>query len=92
MDEPFGSLDALNRLKLRHELLRVLSVERHTVLLVTHDVEEALQLANRVVVMTPRPGRVLRVIEIPTPHPRSIAGVEFIRMKQEILLDLGVDA
>jgi len=91
MDEPFGSIDALTRLKLRNELLRVLSVERHTVLLVTHDVEEALHLADRIVIMTPRPSRVHRVVEVRLPHPRALASVELMRLKQEILLDLGVE-
>jgi ABC-type nitrate/sulfonate/bicarbonate transport system ATPase subunit len=57
LDEPFGALDALTRLRMRAELQRILSRERHTVLLVTHDVEEALQLADRVLVLSPRPAR-----------------------------------
>jgi ABC-type nitrate/sulfonate/bicarbonate transport system ATPase subunit len=91
MDEPFGSLDALTRLNLRNELLRVLSVERHTVLLVTHDVEEALHLADRILIMTPRPGRIGRVVDVSLPHPRALASVEMMRLKQEILAQLGVE-
>ena len=61
LDEPFGALDALTRLRMRTELSRILAEERHTVLLVTHDVEEALQLADRVLVLTPRPARIQHV-------------------------------
>jgi NitT/TauT family transport system ATP-binding protein/sulfonate transport system ATP-binding protein len=84
MDEPFGSLDALTRLKLRNELLGVLSVEKHTVILVTHDVEEALHLADRIVIMTPSPGRVRRVIEVQLSHPRAVASIELVRLKREV--------
>jgi flavin-dependent dehydrogenase len=91
MDEPFGSLDALTRLKLRNELRRLLDIERHTVLLVTHDVDDALHLADRIVVLTPRPARIKRIVELPFPHPRALASVELTTLKNEILADLGVD-
>jgi 1H-pyrrole-2-carbonyl-[peptidyl-carrier protein] chlorinase len=91
MDEPFGSLDALTRLKLRNELRRLLDVERHTVLLVTHDVDDALHLADRIIVLTPRPARIQRVVELPFPHPRALASIELTTLKNEILTDLGVD-
>src|SRR5262249_43215693 len=91
MDEPFGSLDALTRLKLRNELLRLFAAERHTVLLVTHDVEEAIHLADRIIILTPRPARIQRIVEIPLPHPRALASVELMRLKQDILADLGVE-
>jgi NitT/TauT family transport system ATP-binding protein/sulfonate transport system ATP-binding protein len=91
MDEPFGSLDALTRLKLRNELLRLFAVERHTVLLVTHDVEEAIHLADRIIILTPRPARIQRIVDVPFPHPRALASVELMRLKQEILADLGVE-
>ena len=91
MDEAFGSLDALTRLRLRTDLLRLLSVERHTVLLVTHDVEEAVHVADRVIILTSRPARIQRIVEIPHPHPRSLANVELIQLKREILADLGVE-
>jgi ABC-type nitrate/sulfonate/bicarbonate transport system ATPase subunit len=91
MDEPFGSLDALTRLNVRNQLLRVLSIERHTVLLVTHDVDEALHLADRILIMTSRPGRISRIVEVPFPHPRALASVELMRLKQAILAELGVE-
>jgi ABC-type nitrate/sulfonate/bicarbonate transport system ATPase subunit len=80
MDEPFGSLDALTRLKLRNELL-----------LVTHDVEEALHLADRIVILTARPARIQRIVNVPLPHPRALASLELMQLKKEILADLGVE-
>src|SRR5262245_20352906 len=91
MDEPFGSLDALTRLKLRTELRRLLTVERHTALLVTHDVDDALHLADRIVLLTPRPAKIQRIVDVPFPHPRSLVSSELTMLKNEILVDLGVD-
>jgi NitT/TauT family transport system ATP-binding protein len=91
MDEPFGALDALTRLRMRAEFLRILGRERHTVLLVTHDVDEALHLANRVVVMTSRPARIQDVIEVSFPQPRSLTSPEIGALKDRILHELGVD-
>lgn len=71
MDEPFGALDALARTDLQTELLRVWQQDRKTVIFVTHDVEEAVYLGNRVVVMSRRPGRIKEIIEVPFDYPRS---------------------
>src|SRR4029077_934302 len=73
MDEPFAALDALLSLRMRAELLRILAVERHTTLLITHDVEEAIHLADRIVVLSPRPTRIQAVYEVPLTHPRNIS-------------------
>ncbi|WP_433869091.1 ABC transporter ATP-binding protein [Saccharopolyspora sp. CA-218241] len=71
MDEPFGALDALTRVKLQEQLLEAWGRERRTVLFITHDVDEAVFLANRVIVMAARPGRIFDVIEVDLPHPRT---------------------
>jgi NitT/TauT family transport system ATP-binding protein len=72
MDEPFSALDALTRDEMSFELLRIWTQKPKTVLFITHSIPEALLLADRVIVMTPRPGRVREVIEVPLARPRSI--------------------
>lgn len=79
MDEPFGALDALTRVQLQDQLLETWSQEKRTVLFITHDVDEAVYLASRVVVMAARPGRIHRVIDVDLPYPRT----EEIRLSPE---------
>jgi NitT/TauT family transport system ATP-binding protein len=71
MDEPFGAVDALTRVRLQEQLLQTWSQEKRTVVFITHDVDEAVVLANRVVVMAARPGRIVGVIDVDLPYPRN---------------------
>lgn len=89
MDEPFGTLDALTRLRMRQELLRIRSEEPQTTVLVTHDVEEAIALADRVFVLSERPMKITRIVEIDIEHPRSMADPRAVALKDSILHDLG---
>jgi NitT/TauT family transport system ATP-binding protein len=79
MDEPFGALDALTRVKLQEQLLDTWSREKRTVMFITHDVDEAVFLANRVVVMAARPGRIYDVVDVDLPYPRT----EEVRLSPE---------
>jgi ABC-type nitrate/sulfonate/bicarbonate transport system ATPase subunit len=90
MDEPFSALDALMNLRMRNELLRILQVERHTVLLITHDVEEAVYMADRIVVLSQRPTTVQAVFEVQLPHPRRLASPEAQALRLAVLAELGV--
>ena len=91
MDEPFSALDALLSLRMRTELLRILGEERHTVVLITHDVEEAIHLADRVIVLSGRPTRVHASFEVAIPHPRHLASAEVQALRAQILRELGVE-
>ena len=84
MDEPFGALDALTRRNLQDELLRIWAELRKTIVFVTHGIEESIYLADRVVVMTYRPGTVKRVVEVALPRPRDPASAEFNALKREL--------
>ena len=91
MDEPFSALDALTNLRMRNELLRILAEERHTVMLITHDVEEAIHLADRIMVLSPRPTRIQAMFNVALPHPRKLTSPEVQELRIAILHELGVD-
>ena len=88
MDEPFGALDALTRRSLQDELLKIWSEMKKTVLFVTHSIEEALYLADRIVVLTYRPGTVKRDIRVDIPRPRDSNSAAFIDLKRELSLSV----
>jgi ABC-type nitrate/sulfonate/bicarbonate transport system ATPase subunit len=90
MDEPFSALDALMNLRMRNELLRILGEERHTVLLITHDVEEALAMADRVMVLSPRPTTIQATFAVDLPHPRKLSSPRAQELKEAILRELGL--
>jgi ABC-type nitrate/sulfonate/bicarbonate transport system ATPase subunit len=90
MDEPFSALDALMSLRMQNELLRILGVEKHTVMLITHDVEEAIHLADRILVLSPRPARIQASFDVPFAHPRRVSSPEAQALRVAILKELGV--
>lgn len=90
MDEPFSALDALMNMRMRTEFLRILEHERHTVLLITHDVEEAVFMADRILVLSPRPTRIQASYDIKIPHPRRITSSAAQELRVAILKELGV--
>ena len=91
MDEPFSALDALLHLRMRNELLRILEQERHTVLLITHDVEEAIHVANRIIVLSIRPTTIQATFDVPFDHPRKLSSAPVQELRTAILRELGVD-
>jgi ABC-type nitrate/sulfonate/bicarbonate transport system ATPase subunit len=90
MDEPFSALDALMSLRMQTELRRILDEERHTVLLITHDVEEAINLADRILVLTPRPTTIKTTFHVDMPHPRKLSTPEAQELREAILKELGL--
>ena len=85
LDEPFGALDALTRTRLQQELQRIWQAEGITAILVTHDVEEAVYLGDRIVVMEPRPGRIKRIVDVPLARPRDRVSAAFTAIKDDVL-------
>lgn len=93
MDEPFGALDAQTRLSMQQLLLDVWQKLNTTVLFVTHDIDEAILLSDRICVMSARPGRIIKTIPIELPRPRSIASLtspQFVAYKAEIMADIKI--
>jgi NitT/TauT family transport system ATP-binding protein len=91
MDEPFSSVDYLTRLKLRAELARLLREQPRTVVLVTHDIEEAAQLADRVLVLSERPARIRVEVRLKVPRPRSTTHPDVVAAVHSILTELGLE-
>jgi ABC-type nitrate/sulfonate/bicarbonate transport system ATPase subunit len=84
LDEPFGALDALTRSNLQQELRRIWQAEKISMVLVTHDVEEAVYLGDRVVVLEPHPGRIERIVSVDVPHPRDRADARLKELTDEV--------
>ncbi|MDB6110860.1 MAG: ssuB [Pedosphaera sp.] len=85
LDEPLGALDAFTRMRMQDEVLRLWQARNTTMLLVTHDIDEAIYMSDRIVIMTPRPGRIERTIPITLERPRQRNSPEFLRLRGEIL-------
>jgi len=90
LDEPFGALDSITRLIMRGELLRIWEAERKTIIFVTHDIDEAVQLADRVVVMSARPATIQQIVTIDVPHPRDISSPHYLELRDGILKQIGL--
>ncbi|HZR07179.1 MAG TPA: ABC transporter ATP-binding protein [Myxococcales bacterium] len=90
MDEPFGALDALTRMRLQDEMARIALQRAKTILFVTHDVEESVFLADRIVVMAPAPGRIQRILPVQLKRPRCRTSDGFVALRAQVLQELGV--
>ena len=87
MDEPLGALDALTRMEMQDEILRIQKSQRKTIIFVTHDIEEAVFLADKVVVMTPNPGRIKCVIDINLGNQRDRTSSDFLALRDRIFAE-----
>lgn len=85
LDEPMGALDSFTRSDLQDKLLELWKENGTTMILVTHDIDEAIYLSDRIVIMTPRPGKISKIIDVGLPRPRHRGGVEFLALRKSIL-------
>ncbi len=90
MDEPFGALDFITRLKMRADLVRIWQTEKKTILFVTHDIEEAVQLADRVIIMSRRPATIQKVVPVNLPRPRDLDSPGYLHTRDEIFQSMGM--
>jgi len=90
LDEPFGALDSITRVIMRGELLRIWQTERRTILFVTHDIDEAVQMADRVVVLSSRPAKIKDILNIDILHPRNISSPRYLELRDELLKQIGL--
>jgi sulfonate transport system ATP-binding protein len=91
LDEPFGALDALTRIRMQQELLRIWQAQRTTMIFVTHDIDEAIYLADRIVIMSPRPGTIKRIVHVEMPRPRDRAGLQLTELRKSIYREFFTD-
>lgn len=87
LDEPFGALDAFNRMNMQNEILRIWETEKKTMILVTHDIDEAIYLGNRVVVLSNRPGKIKTIIPVNLPRARSRTSDDFMAIRKKVYLE-----
>jgi NitT/TauT family transport system ATP-binding protein/sulfonate transport system ATP-binding protein len=85
LDEPLGALDQFTRMRMQDEVLRVWQVRGTTMVLVTHDIDEAIYMSDRIAIMTPRPGRIERVLDVALERPRLRTGPRFLELRAAIL-------
>ncbi len=85
LDEPLGALDAFTRMRMQDEVLRLWQSRKTTMLLVTHDIDEAIYMSDRIVLMSPRPGQVERILTVDIPRPRDRSSPEFLKLRGDIL-------
>jgi NitT/TauT family transport system ATP-binding protein len=90
MDEPFGALDYITRFKMRDDLVRIWEAERKTILFVTHDIDEAVQLAGRVLVMSRRPATIQEDVDIDLPRPRDLNSAAYLQRREQIFAAMGM--
>ncbi len=88
LDEPLGALDAFTRMQMQDEILRIWKEEKITVILVTHDVDEAVYMSDTIVILSPRPGRIQEIIQVPQKHPRARNDEDFLHLRTRILESL----
>lgn len=85
MDEPLGALDAFTRMQMQDEILRIWQEQKTTVILVTHDVDEAVYMSDRIIIMSARPGRIQQIIDVPNFRPRARNNPDFLHLRTKIL-------
>ncbi len=90
LDEPFGALDSITRLVMRSELLRIWEAEKKTILFVTHDIDESVQLADRIVVLSARPASIRKIVDVDLAHPRDLSSPRYLALRDSIFEEIGL--
>ena len=90
MDEPFGALDAFTRMEMQEEIVRIVKAQRVTTVFVTHDIDEALYVGDRVAIMSAHPGELRRVIPVPIAHPRDRVDPQLLRLREEVFTEFNL--